>query len=206
MKNIRKEAAIWIQLGSFLSVWLLLLLFSGTRTQIGWEALKRFPEAVVIYSAGHLFFTTRAWRWKVFQGWLIPFPDLQGTWAGTIQSTWTATARELAAPPIPVLLVVRQSFASITCVMYSNESTSSSSAAQIIGEEGSGQPQLCFIYSNRPRATLRDRSELHEGAAMLRIAARPKRILEGQYWTDRKTTGDIQVLFKSKNLTDRFSM
>jgi hypothetical protein len=205
MKNIRREVAIWIQFGSFGCLWILLLLVSGTHIQTGWEALKRFPDAVVIYSCGHIFFTTRAWRWKGFQGWLVPFPDLQGTWAGIIQSTWTETAAESTPPPIPVLLVIRQSFSSVHCVMYSKESTSSSGAAQIIAEEGSGQPQLCFIYSNRPRASVRDRSGIHEGAAILKIVMKPKRILEGQYWTDRKTTGDIQVLFKSKNPTDRFS-
>jgi hypothetical protein len=47
---------------------------------------------------------------------------------------------------------------------------------------------------------------MHDGAAILKIVERPERVLEGQYWTDRKTTGDIQVLFKSKSLTDRFSM
>src|SRR5260370_13708613 len=107
MKNIRKEVAMWIQLGSFICVWLLLLLISGTRTLIGWEALKRFPEAVVIYSCGHLFFTTWAWRWKGFQGWLVPFPDLQGTWAGAIESTWSETATEPRRLQIPVLLVIR---------------------------------------------------------------------------------------------------
>lgn len=206
MKNIRKEVAIWIQLGSFICIWSLMLLLAGTRMQIGWEALKRFPEAVVIYSGGRLFFTTRAWRWKAFRGWLVPFPDLQGTWAGAIQSTWTDMAAGPARPPIPVLLVIRQSFSSIDCVMYSRESTSSSSAAQVVSDEEFRQPQLCFVYSNRPRATVRDRSQMHDGAAILKIVERPERVLEGQYWTDRKTTGDIQVLFKSKSLTDRFSM
>jgi hypothetical protein len=206
MKNIRKEVAIWIQSGTFICVWLLLLLLSGTRMEISWEALKRFPEAVLIYSLGHVLFTTWAWRWKAFQGWLVPFPDLQGTWAGTIQTTWKDTDTEPARPPIPVLLVIRQSFSSVNCVMYSKESMSSSGVAQIIDEEGPGRPQLCFIYSNRPGATVRDRSVIHQGTAMLNIVMSPERVLEGQYWTDRKTTGDIQVLFKAKNLTDRFSM
>jgi len=47
---------------------------------------------------------------------------------------------------------------------------------------------------------------MHEGAVILKMVTKPKRVLEGQYWTDRRTTGDFQVLFKSKNLMDRFSM
>jgi hypothetical protein len=206
MKNIRKEVAIWIQLGSFICIWLLLLLVSGTPMQMGWEALKRFPESVVIYSCGHVLFTTWAWRWKAFEGWLVPFPDLQGTWAGIIVTTWNEAPTEPARPPIPVVLVIRQSFSSVNCVMFSKESSSSSSAAQLIGEEGTAQPELCFIYSNRPCASVRDRSEIHEGAAILKVVMKPKRVLEGQYWTDRRTTGDIQVLFKTKKPADRFSI
>jgi len=206
MKNIRKEAATWIGLGSFVSIWLLLVFLSDSHMHLGLEALKRFPEAVVLYSAAHLYFTARAWRWRAFQGWLVPFPDLQGTWAGTIQSTWSDGTTQLAPAPIPVLLVIRQTFSSISCVLYSKESTSSSGAAQMTGEEGPNQPQLSFIYSNQPRPTVRDRSEIHDGATILRVAMRPKRMLEGKYWTDRKTTGEIQVLFKSRKPAERFSM
>jgi hypothetical protein len=206
MKNIRKETAMWVQLGSFFSIWLLLVFLFDVHMNIGLEALKRFPEAVVVYSAAHLYFTTRAWRWKAFRGWLVPFPDLEGTWAGTIQSTWRDASKKSAPPPIPVLLVIRQTFSSISCVMYSNESTSSGCAAQMTGEASSEQPRLSFIYSNQPRPTVRDRSEIHDGAAILRVAMRPKRILEGKYWTDRKTTGEIHVLFKSRRLAGHFSM
>lgn len=207
MKNIRKEVATWIQLGSFLLIWLSLVFVFDARMQLDLEALKRFPEAVLIYSVGHLYFTRNAWRWRVFQGWLVPFPNLQGTWAGTIHTTWTAAVREAVPPdPIPVLLVIRQSFSSLTCLMYSKESTSSSGAATIDAKDGSGQPELSFIYNNQPRAIVRDRSQIHEGAAVLRVVMKPKRMLEGRYWTDRKTTGEIQVLFRSRKLVDRFSM
>lgn len=45
----------------------------------------------------------------------------------------------------------------------------------------------------------------------MKIVSKPKKVLEGQYsvfqyWTDRRTRGDIQVLFKTKVLADRFSM
>ena len=30
------------------------------------------------------------------------------------------------------------------------------------------------------------------------------RVLEGEYWTDRKTTGDLKLLFRTKVLSDHF--
>jgi len=86
------------------------------------------------------------------------------------------------------------------------ESTSFTSAAQIIGEEDGLPLRLSFNYLNRPKTAARERCQMHDGAAVLRIAERPERVLEGQYWTDRKTTGDLQVLFRSNEETDHFSM
>jgi len=206
MKNIRKEAAIYIQLVSFVVIWILVLLASGVDLRINWDAVKKLPEVVTIYYCLQLLFTSWAWRLPFFRGWLVPFPDLQGTWVGTLQSTWPDPTTAQPRPPVPIILVIKQSFSSVGCVMYSQESTSFSSAAQIVGEEDGLPLRLSFNYSNRPKASVRDHSQMHDGAAILRVVKHPERVLDGQYWTDRKTTGDLQVLFKSKTLTDRFSM
>ena len=44
----------------------------------------------------------------------------------------------------------------------------------------------------------RDRSAIHDGAAILRFISEPEKSLKGEYWTSRKTTGDINVKFISK--------
>jgi hypothetical protein len=204
VKNIRREAAICLQLSGFVIIWILVLLVSRVEFRINWEAVKRFPEVFTIYSALHLLFTSWAWRLPFFQGWLVPLPDLQGTWAGTAQTTWADPTTGQSTPPFPVLLVIRQSFSSVSCVLYSKESSSFSTAAQIIGEEDGLPPRLIFTYSNRPRAAARERSQMHDGAAVLRIVEGPPRVLEGDYWTDRKTTGDLGLLFRSRALSDHF--
>jgi hypothetical protein len=204
MRNVRREAAIYVQLASLILIWAVVLFVSGVELKINWEALKKLPEVVTIYYGLQLLFTTWAWRLPVFQRWLVPLPDLQGTWVGTLQSTWKETGQ--FKPPVPIIIVVRQSFYSISCVMYSEESTSLSSTAQIIGEEDGLPLRLSFIYSNRPKASVREKSQVHDGAAILKVVEQPERILEGDYWTDRKTTGDIQVLFRDKKLADSFSL
>src|SRR5207253_25048 len=80
MKNIRNKIAVWIQLGFFVVLWAIVLYVSGVELRINWEALRKIPEVIALYSILHLFFTTWAWRLQIFQGWLVPFPDLQGTW------------------------------------------------------------------------------------------------------------------------------
>ena len=205
MKNIRKGIALWLQVGTFLAVWLAILFFSGVEFRINWEALKKLPEAIGIYSILLLVFTTWAWRLSFLQGWLVPYPDLEGTWEGTLESTWEDPSTGKRKSPITIVFVIKQFFSSVSCVMYSEESSSYSNTAQISADDDSGTLQLSFNYTNRPRASVRERSEIHLGAAILRIVKGATLTLEGEYWTSRKTTGDMHLKFKSRKLADGFS-
>jgi len=204
MRNLKEEALIWFRLGGFVIIWVAVLYTSGVGLSINWEAVKKLPEAVTIYVILSLVFTTWLWKRPLFQGWLVPYPDLEGMWAGTLQSTWKHPETDQHKPPIAILLVIKQSFSTISCVMYSKESTSHSNAAQLSKDDDTGAIKLTYNYTNRPRATVRDRSEIHDGAAILSFIRKPDRVLTGEYWTSRKTTGDLQVIFRSKKLEDGF--
>lgn len=201
MKNIRKEILVWIQLFSFVVIWVAVLFFSGNSLKIGWEAIKKLPDVVTIYVLLVLIFTNWAWRLPIFKGWLVPFPDLQGTWKGTLQSTWIDPATSQKIQPKDVMLVIKQTFSNISCVMYTDESNSFSNTAQINQDDDSGIFRLSYNYINRSKANVRDRSAIHDGAAILKVITEPEKSLEGEYWTSRKTTGDISVKFISKKLS-----
>ncbi|MGE0406521.1 MAG: hypothetical protein AB7O65_09485 [Candidatus Korobacteraceae bacterium] len=202
MKNIRDEALLWMRLAGFVAIWAVILYATDTGLSINWEALKKFPDAVTVYIIGALVFTHWLWRLRIFQGWLVPFPDLQGTWEGEMKSTWKDPATGVAPSPIPVVLVIRQTFSSVSCVLYSHESESQSTAAQFSRDDESGTVRLNYNYTNRPRATIRDRSAIHDGASRLRIISTPERRLEGEYWTSRCTAGDIALKFRSRELAE----
>jgi hypothetical protein len=51
---------------------------------------------------------------------------------------------------------------------------------------------------------MRDRSTIHDGASILRIISEPQRALEGEYWTNRRTTGELSLSFKSARWWRRF--
>src|SRR5258708_19867343 len=103
---------------------------------------------------------------------------------------------------IPMIMVIKQSFVSIICVLYTSESESYSTAAQM--DESTGIIRLNYNYTNRPKATLLDRSTMHDGAASLRIVTTPQAALEGPYWTSRCTTGDISVKYRSSEFLESF--
>jgi hypothetical protein len=204
MKNIKEEALLWVRLLGFVAIWASILYVTGTGLSINWEAVKKLPDVVTVYVVLAFVFTKWLWRLPIFQGWLVPFPDLQGTWQGEFRSTWKDASGQTIAPTL-MTLVIRQTFSSISCALFTQESESYSTAAQISREDDSGALYLNYNYTNRPKATIRDRSAIHDGAARLRIISIPSRSLEGEYWTGRCTTGDMSLKFKSRMLLESFS-
>lgn len=199
MKNIREEAQFWAQAITFLIAWVVVLKISKTPLQINVEALTRLPEAVTLYAGLYFLFVTWLWKLPILRGWLVPLPNLTGTWKGTIQTTWQAS-------PISrdVTLVIRQKFSSISCVLYTAESMSVSDAAVLTDNSDTGIATLSYNYQNTPKVSVRDRSVVHLGATVLRLnSSSSEWILEGEYWTNRKTTGDMRVKFVSRTLESR---
>ncbi len=204
MKNIKQEVVTWIQLITFIAIWVALILWSTKELSISWEAFKLLPEVVTIYTVLHVIFITWGWRLPSLQGWLVPFPNLEGTWQGTLQTTWQNPETGVTPPPIPMVLVIKQTFESISCVLYTKESSSYSTAALLSEEDDSGIKRLSYVYTNTPELTARGRSPIHDGAAILRIITTPERSLQGEYWTNRKTTGTISLKFRSKKRLEGF--
>ena len=205
MEKVNPTVQLYAQVFCFLLIWGLVLLITGTFSAFdAWSAAKRLPIAISIYALIGIGFVRWCWRWKVLRGWLIKLPDLQGTWRGELRSDWVNPATGQGVPPIPICIVIRQTFSSIGITLMTQESSSYSTAAEI--NTLYGDPQLClsYTYTNRPKATLRNRSQIHDGAAILKIVSSP-RSLEGEYWTSRKTRGDIDVKFQSRRLAERFS-
>ena len=202
MRNIKEEALLWVHVGSIVVIWTGILYLTGSGLAINWEAVKKLPDVVTVYVALSYAFAKWLWRWPAFRGWLVPFPDLQGTWQGELASKWLDPLTGQPPPRIPVVLVIKQSFSSISCVMYTRESESYSTAAQM--DDATGILRLNYNYTNRPKATIRDRSTMHDGAASLRIISLPEIALQGEYWTSRCTTGDLTLKYRSRELIDDF--
>jgi hypothetical protein len=204
MENVKKEAQIWVSMILMLLIWVGILSATGTPLSINWEAVKKLPEVVTVFVVLRFLFTKWFWRWRWFKGWLIQFPDLQGTWEGELESTWENPETKQRPAAIKIFLVIRQTFSTITCTLFTKESVSYSKAAQIAKDEEADAISLSFSYTNRSKATIRERSAIHDGAAHLRVVSIPSQMLEGEYWTSRCTTGDMKLRFYSQELLESF--
>lgn len=204
MDSIRKEVALWFCIILMLLIWVGVLQLTRTPLAIDWEAVKKLPDAVTIFVGFSFAFTRWLWRWNIFRGWLVKVPDLEGTWDGEFQSTWKNPETNQGIPPMRMVLVIRQTFSSVSCTMFTKESESFSRAAQINADEETGSITVSYNYTNRSKATIRHRSPIHDGAAHLRVVTVPSRMLEGEYWTGRCTTGQMKLSFSSRRLLESF--
>ena len=204
MHNVKKEALLWVRFITLLCIWAAMLYAEGEGFAINWKAIAIIPHVVTVYVVLAFVFSKWLWRLPVFRGWLVPFPDLQGTWLGELRSTWKNPETGQGIPPLRMTVVIRQTFSSVSCTLFTKESESYSTAAQITFDDESGSLTLDYTYTNRSKATLRHRSPIHDGAARLRIVTLPERALEGEYWTSRCTTGEMSLRFLSRKLLGVF--
>lgn len=167
------------------------------------EWLAPIGPSVTIAVAGLWIFDR--WGWRQFGiRHLHNRPVLRGTWHGELASSWVDPATGEQIDPDPdVFLVIRQRFWSVSARLLTNESTSSSLFAELAAGED-GVCQLLYVYVNHPQAAVEHRSKAHYGAVVLTAPRNSRDGLEGQYFTGRKTTGDMRFRTHHRQLVESY--
>ncbi len=133
------------------------------------------------------------WVWRIPKLSLVHgVPDLNGTWKGQLASLWTDPETGETPPAIAVVVVIRQTYTSVTVTTFTEESTSVSVAAGLTTEPD-GRHVLASMYRNEPKLTAQERSRPHHGGVRLNLAGDEDK-LEGHYWTDRGTSGEMKLV------------
>ena len=181
MKNVQIKSSIYILVFLSAVAWFILAWFSN----VNLAGIKGFfsliPKVVTFDFICIFIFTKWAWKLKYFKGWLVPFPNLNGTWQGNIHSSWINPDTGKSVPPIPVLLTINQSFFQISCKMMTGEMDSYSISEGFNISTDRQIKQLLYIYTSKPRINIDKRSLPHDGAIVFEIIEEPKRKLKGRY-------------------------
>jgi hypothetical protein len=201
MKNLNMKPFIYLLAGFSVIVLFLAALVQGFDLQNFLDVLRLIPIVATADCIAYLVFTAWLWRWNRLQGWLIPFPDLNGTWQGYIQTNWK-TAQGLTPSPIPTILTIKQSFGRMSCVMRTAEMESHSYIEGFFIDKDAQVRRLCYSYTSKPKTSLRERSTPHDGSILFNIIGTPVHKLEGEYWTQRQTTGMVTLTFRTNLLLD----
>jgi hypothetical protein len=184
-------------------IWGLLLILKGTPLSI--NLFEPFYNVIGILVLVLTFFDKWAWHWKIFYPWLVSTPYIEGTWKGKINSNWVNPNTKQKIETIDAYLVVRQKFSKAYAKLITKESSSELLAGEIIKNTYETW-QFVSVYRNIPKMLIRKRSPIHYGSMILSIKGHPPNSLEGQYWTDRNTQGEITFSgFNRKKFDDYLS-
>ena len=138
--------------------------------------------------------------------WLVNVPDLRGIWEGKLISQWVNPESGETSGPIPAYLAVRQTLSMIHVRLLTEESSSVLLSGKI-SREPDGELVLIGTYRNTPRLARRGESPIHYGGLLLEIAgpSRGPLHLRGEYWTDRRTQGELKFDWMSRGNASDFA-
>jgi hypothetical protein len=154
-----------------------------------------FSWAVTIVAFALLLWERWLWGWRIFHPWLTNKPDLRGTWKGVLNSSWVNPDSKQRRGPIEVYLVVRQTYSTLDVRLLSTESNSTSLSASL-HVDNVGIWDAAVTYRNIPTVLRREHSPISHGGMLLYVRGAPIHQLDGEYWTDRETKGEL--VFKSR--------
>jgi hypothetical protein len=183
-------------------IWGVLLIWQGTSLSI--DLVKPFSNVTGVLILILAFFDKWAWHWRIFYPWLVSTPYIDGTWKGKISSTWVNPKTNRQVKSIDAYLVIRQKFSKVYATLITKEANSELLAGEIIKKPDETW-QFVGTYRNTPKIRIRDRSPIHQGSMILSIKGQPPIGLEGQYWTDRNTQGEITFSGFNKKKFEDFS-
>jgi hypothetical protein len=202
MKNLNLKAFIYILLIFSAILWFALAFFGGLSLSNLWAFLRLLPKVATLDLLLWSLFAKWGWRWRIFRGWLVPFPNLGGTWQGDIRSNWIDKQADTKPAAIPAILSIKQTFGKISCVLRTAEMVSHSYVEGFAIDRDRQLKQLTFSYTSRPKPSVRERSSPHDGTIVFDLIGKPVSKLEGRYWTDRETTGEINLTFRGKEVLE----
>lgn len=184
MKNIKSSVAFYILVGLVILTCIIKFSVTSPEERNITFIIDCFSTSVTVCSVFSVLFCSYLWKCKIFKGWFVQIPNLNGLWEGALTSTWEGTQI------INVNLKIKQSLFKISCVMSSGESKSESISCNYIIDGDNQKNKLAYIYLNTPDLIFREESPIHHGSVVLDIEGNS---LTGNYWTDRKTTGCLKL-------------
>jgi hypothetical protein len=150
------------------------------------------------------FFDRWIWKWRILPRSLVKRPNISGTWAVTLRSSWIDPNTGTVVGEIAAFLVVRQTYSTIDLRLLTPESVSHQLAAQLIRVDDD-HSSLAAVYRNEPKLHVRHTSAIHFGALVMPVPNAVPNTLVGEYWTDRRPTPTSGELTATRQTRKRFA-
>jgi hypothetical protein len=182
-------------IGVAVAAWTAVLFAQGT--PVSMRLLAPFSTVVGIMVLAGLAFEHWLWSLPLLHGWFVKRPNLRGTWRVVLRSSWKDAETGLPVPEITAFMGITQTLSHLNLHLMTAESESWLIASSIAPSQRAEGYQVAGVYTNQPTAHLRStRSPMHYGALVLFTHGKSQSLpdrMTGEYWTDRSTTGELQL-------------
>jgi hypothetical protein len=159
---------------------------------------KAIVSASSIVIIGLLAFDSWAWRFWPFRL-IVRKPILHGTWKVEQRTSYEPRAHET----MEAYLVIDQTFSGIRQIRGLYEISNSHSLTADLSVDRS-HCALSFIFRTEAGTMHRDGNPPSRGASVLRVGRHPRLHLQGDYWMERGTKGDVRSVGYSPKLYGTF--
>lgn len=137
------------------------------------------PSAFMSYGLYMWFFENHLWKKPFFRNiFSVKTPDLNGTWAGHLKSSYDGHSKEYKCN-----LIISQTWNQINMCLKTETSSSKSFAASI-NFFSQSEGTLIYEYANEPKSSAPSDMNSHIGTAILSFKEADKK-LEGYYYSGR---------------------
>jgi len=174
----------------YLFVFILTLLLLAEGTVIPIHSFKPVGLAITISILLYGLFEKWVWKWRLFHPWFVSTPNISGTWKGQLISNWINPETNQLIPAIEAYLIIRQTLHSIQVKLVTSQSSSDLIGGRL-KKKGDSTYQITGVYINTAKLSYREKSPIHFGGILLEVQENSILMLEGHYWTDRKTGGEM---------------
>jgi len=159
--------------------------------QLTWTHLTPFGAVLTVVTLLGTLFERILWSlWPITV--FAKTPDLRGTWALTLQSTYVDPTTGKQKESINGTATIRQTYSTLSIRTVTPSQTSFLIAHHII-RHADNVYEVTGVYQSDPGIELRgEESEIHYGAFRYRLDEEAI-TLTGHYWTDRNTRGRISL-------------
>jgi len=174
------------------AIWAAVLFLTGLNLDYDLRRLLAYVPSLV----GFAVVAFDIWLWKIpVVSKITGRPRIYGTWQAKL--TPNANSRIPKGGnwgPIVGAMVIEQTFWTMSVRFHTDQSSSSSTTAALAADSESKQSRsFYFTYANKARQEHNERSYPHHGTSLLQVTGLDPQILDGSYWTDRLTAGDITL-------------
>lgn len=197
MSNKQVTALVWY----VAVVWAALLLVAGATLPDGFFKPVSLVTAAVVMAL--FIFDRWAWKWGVFRGWFVKRPYLGGTWRVELNWKWLDPSSDVRTGTASGFLVIRQTYSRLSMRLFTAESSSRLRGAEVVAD-ADDLYEVGAVYVNEPKFSVRGKSPIHNGALILAVRGSPPTLLEGHYWTDRNTNGEIRAAERRDRTFDTY--